>query len=162
MISAHDTRPAPPDCADDAGGGVPAPSGKSHGVPLYVHELCHWLRHSKSASGYALPEELEHKVPPTLHGFIQAQVDRLPPGPAVVLRCASVLGVEFGEVLLGALLPQGVAATLAELHDQLLLLQDLHLVQQRSATPYAASLSDPSGPGLQWQVSACMPATPQP
>eukprot|EP00873_Tetraselmis_striata_P033073 jgi/Tetstr1/453337/TSEL_040328.t1 len=125
--------------------------GKSHGVPLYVHELCHWLRHSKSASGYALPEELEHKVPPTLHGFIQAQVDRLPPGPAVVLRCASVLGVEFGEVLLGALLPQGVAATLAELHDQLLLLQDLHLVQQRSATPYAASLSDPSGPGLQWQ-----------
>jgi tetratricopeptide (TPR) repeat protein len=67
---------------------------RSGGNPLFLEELCQSLPHEGPLDGPG------SRVPSTIHGLIQARVERLPSNLAVVSQAAAVIGSEFEEWLL--------------------------------------------------------------
>jgi class 3 adenylate cyclase/tetratricopeptide (TPR) repeat protein len=67
---------------------------RSGGNPLFLEELCQSLPHEGPLDGPG------NSVPSTIHGLIQARVERLPSNLTVVSQAAAVIGSEFEEWLL--------------------------------------------------------------
>jgi tetratricopeptide (TPR) repeat protein len=108
---------------------------KAEGNPLFMEELTRSLVEGGDVtwhgSGYALsrpPETLE--LPATVEGVLLARVDRLNEESKTVLQVAAVIGRVFGEALLAAALPTGIA-----LDEILLQLEDLELIYTASPAP---------------------------
>ena len=78
---------------------VEALARRSGGSPLFLVELLNVARSAGAME--ALPDSVE--------AVVTADIDRLSPSDRIVLRYASVLGVTFDEVLLGAMLRDEIA-----------------------------------------------------
>lgn len=98
------------------------------GVPLFVEEMLRMLATASEGDGAGAANR-EPAVPPTLRGLLTARLDRLG-AEKEVAQVAAVLGREFREDLLSALLPHEPAAVAAALEQ--LVRAD---VLGRSATP---------------------------
>jgi tetratricopeptide (TPR) repeat protein len=70
---------------------------RSGGNPLFLEELCRSLPGDVTVSPRALEET---EVPHTIHGVIQARIEKLPASEMELLRIASVIGNDFGSGLL--------------------------------------------------------------
>lgn len=76
---------------------------KAHGNPLYAIEIAYGLRENHvirivDGSTIVLGESYEEgrfQLPETIQGVIGSRIDQLPAGPQLVLKVASVIGLEF-------------------------------------------------------------------
>jgi class 3 adenylate cyclase/tetratricopeptide (TPR) repeat protein len=83
---------------------------RSGGNPLFLEELCQSLPHQGPLDGPG------SGVPSTIHGLIQARVERLPAELAVVSQAAAVIGSEFEEWLLARIVgPEQLGSALEDL-----------------------------------------------
>ncbi len=88
------------------------PLQKAHGNPLFAMEIAYSLRESgivdvqdgklvlKASQGNAGIE-----IPETVEGMIGSRIDQLPSGPQLLLKVASVIGMEFTASMLSAIFP---------------------------------------------------------
>lgn len=101
--------------------------------------------------------------PPPLLNMIQVQIDQLPAGLVMVLRCASCLGTAFDAHLLLKVLQTDISITAASLLEQLQTLQDLNFLarvrqierrdsQRRHAAPERANIKAEITMSQSWQV----------
>ncbi len=87
---------------------------RAGGNALFLEELCQAL----SRDGVELDLGREKSVPSTIHGLIQARVQRLPPALSLVSQAAAVIGSEFEEWLLSRIVgPDGLAQALDSLAE---------------------------------------------
>jgi predicted ATPase len=78
------------------------PLQKAHGNPLFAMEIAYSLRESKVVDVQngvlVLNADLESagiEIPETVEGMIGSRIDQLPSGPQLLLKVASVIGMEF-------------------------------------------------------------------
>jgi predicted ATPase len=103
------------------------PLQKAHGNPLFAMEIAYSLRESKvidvQNGKLVLNSKLESagiEIPETVEGMIGSRIDQLPSGPQLLLKVASVIGMEFTASMLSAIFPiasqrNTIAASLKEL-----------------------------------------------
>jgi class 3 adenylate cyclase/tetratricopeptide (TPR) repeat protein len=85
---------------------------RSGGNPLFLEELCQSLPHQGPLDAPG------SSVPSTIHGLIQARVERLPSALAAVSQAAAVIGSEFEEWLLARIVgPAELGRALEELAE---------------------------------------------
>ena len=121
-------------------------------------ELCEWLTRdglvsdgqlSDKAAGMALGE----LVPPSLHAMVQSEIDQLPPAPSMVLRCASVLGMQFDTAGLLGMVDAAVASDEETLGQRLQALESAHLIERVGRYEYTSSTEA----AVSWKVRRCRP-----
>ena len=83
---------------------------KAHGNPLFAMEIAYSLRESGAVEvvdGELVLNKLGKKmeIPETIEGMIGARIDQLPSGPQLLLKVASVIGMEFNFSVLDAIYP---------------------------------------------------------
>ncbi len=115
-------------------------AAKTDGVPLFVEELTKALIESDllirvpGKAGYELRGRLRDlAIPGTLQDSLMARLDRLGPGRRVA-QVASVIGREFSQELLGAVMPR---TSVGDLQGALEQLTRAGLVRRRGAPPRA-------------------------
>jgi hypothetical protein len=126
---------------------------------MHAVELCDWLMMEELVGGGQLSAkaegvDLQSLVPPSMQAMVQATVDQLPLVPGLVLRCASVLassgGGKFSLPCLLHTLPQGLVHNMADLEEQLEVVQAANLIQKQVEIPSGSSvLRD----GFAWKVT---------
>ncbi len=85
---------------------------RSGGNPLFLEELCQSMPREGGTEGPG------SGVPSTIHGLIQARVERLPADLALVSQAAAVIGSEFEEWLLARIVgPDGLGRALEHLAE---------------------------------------------
>ncbi|KAF0244436.1 MAG: adenylyl cyclase class-3/4/guanylyl, partial [Planctomycetota bacterium] len=88
---------------------------KSGGNPLFVEELCAWLRDQGLVKGSPLAlAAAPSSIPDGLHALLVARLDTLPPPEREALKAASVLGRVFGAKLLKEMAGADVISALGE------------------------------------------------
>lgn len=84
---------------------------KAHGNPLFAMEIAYGLRESGAVTveGETLVIHRRFRagteIPETIEGMIGSRIDQLPAGPQLLLKVASVIGMEFTVSLLEAIYP---------------------------------------------------------
>jgi class 3 adenylate cyclase/tetratricopeptide (TPR) repeat protein len=108
---------------------------RAAGNPLFMEELTHSLLENGSIQmkdkQYVLarkPSELQ--VPDTIQGIIAARIDRLEENLKRIMQVASVIGREFAFRIL-----QAISGVREDLKSQLLNLQGLELIHEKSLFP---------------------------
>jgi predicted ATPase len=124
-------------------------------------ELCQWLQIEELVTNGQLSEKaegvkLDTLVPPSLQAMVQSQIDQLPTVPGVVLRCASVLGIQFDTDTLLKTVPRRVVQGKAGLAEQLRVLGVAHLIQRVVRFEYTGS--NGGNCGETWKVNPESPA----
>ncbi len=79
---------------------VPLVVTRAAGNPLWVRELCRYLRERHEAGAGGQVDALD--LPATLHGLVLSRVDALPEHPRQCVKVASVIGRTFGARLVRA------------------------------------------------------------
>lgn len=121
-------------------------------------ELCEWMLSEGLVAGGMITEKAKEQglaalVPPSMTALVQAQMDELPTLPGMVLRYASVLGVQFSSAVLCAMLQSSkVVDEKHVLDSQLQLLQTAHLINPTAQLKFGLSSSRPEGNNYDWQV----------
>lgn len=111
---------------------------RAEGNPFFTEELARAVKdvemRAATHGGSTLAHRAAHlasvALPTSLQGLIVSRVDRLPPGPQLCLKVASVIGRNFSVQALGAIYPlrdelQALDAYLTELRDRGLVQLDL-------------------------------------
>ncbi len=100
---------------------------KAHGNPLFAMEIAYSLRESKVVDvqngKLVLNAQMESagiEIPETVEGMIGSRIDQLPSGPQLLLKVASVIGMEFTVSIVTAIFPiasqrNTISASLKEL-----------------------------------------------
>jgi class 3 adenylate cyclase len=84
---------------------------KAHGNPLFAMEIAYSLRESGAVEVvegklvFNADAEKEMEIPETIEGMIGSRIDQLPSGPQLLLKVASVIGMEFSASMLSAIYP---------------------------------------------------------
>ena len=102
---------------------------------MRVVELCEWLQRGGLVSAGQLSDKASSMapgelLPPSLRSMVQSDIDQLPSAPAMVLRCASVLGKQFETSTLLGMLDVAVASNEQMLQERLQALQSAHLMER--------------------------------
>lgn len=68
---------------------------RAAGNPLFIEELLHELKERGAIQDGRFVAPSGPALPQTLEGVLTSRIDRLPPGPALTLKTASVIGRQF-------------------------------------------------------------------
>ncbi|HUS16947.1 MAG TPA: AAA family ATPase [Chloroflexia bacterium] len=104
---------------------------KAEGNPFYLEEVLHGLVDqgvlARDGAGWTVTRAVaEIEIPNSLHGVLQARIDRLPDQARRVLQLASVIGRTFSHRFLQSLSPDG-----GRLDRALAILRESDLIQDR-------------------------------
>ncbi len=116
---------------------------RTSGNPFYTEEVVRALAEAGDLAGtrgnYRLAVDVATiRVPPSVHGILAARIDRLAERAKRVLEAAAVLGQDFAEPLLAAVLGRSSGALSAEaLRESLANLQAADFLYEVSAFPVA-------------------------
>jgi hypothetical protein len=105
----------------------------SQGIPLYVTEICMWLRNRVKIDSDGIMRlgstvSVGGLVPPSVHSLVQTHIDNIPADLQLLLRCASVIGTAFEEALLLEVVQQEIPTTAGTLQQHLHRLRELQLI----------------------------------
>eukprot|EP00951_Prasinocladus_malaysianus_P024337 scaffold209852_cov40-Prasinocladus_malaysianus.AAC.1 len=99
---------------------------------MHVRELCKWLKARNmlvyiNGEADILPEA-SGLLPPSMQRLVLGVVDQLPAGPGMLVRSASVLGMQFSSRLLMKMVSVSVASDYDTLLDLLDVLSRFNIV----------------------------------
>ncbi len=111
---------------------------KSEGNPYFIEELVRMLVDEgvliKNNDHWGLAPEIDpNKIPDSLQGLLSAHIDRLPAEARLTLRVASVIGREFSEQVIEAVM-EGHAPNV-NLMEQLSMLESIGMVKVARVNP---------------------------